>query len=150
LNLPFLSTLSLSTILWLSVDEPSDPLLSFADEHDLTIHHLGLSEDEGSNPWDPLTDKSIQTAVAYMHDEANWPLLVTCGMGRHRTGTVVGCFRRTLGWGLAACLEEYRRFTGGGRGRMVNELRIEGFVWRKESDEPAAGDLDKDKQGQSI
>ena len=127
MNLPFLASLKLKTILWLAVEEPSEPLLAFADEHSLTIHHLGIAEEGVSNPWDPLTEACISEAVGYMCDVRNYPILVTCGMGRHRTGTVVGCLRRFQGWGLAATLEEYKRFTGGRRGRLVNEVRIECF-----------------------
>lgn len=44
-----------------AVEEPSESLLAFADDNDLTIHHLGLQE--GNNPWDPLTVDCVMDAV---------------------------------------------------------------------------------------
>ncbi|GMF05726.1 unnamed protein product [[Candida] boidinii] len=48
-------------------------------------------------------------------------------MGRHRTGTVIGCLRKLQGWNLASVSEEYRRFTGIRGGRILVELLIEAF-----------------------
>ena len=50
--------------------------------------------------------------------------------GRHRTGVVVGCFRKLQHWALSAIFGEYRRYagtSGGGRGGtsdMMNELMM--------------------------
>ncbi|KAI5785588.1 putative tyrosine phosphatase family protein [Peziza echinospora] len=125
INLAFLRELNLKTIVWLAVEEPSESLLTFADENDLTIHHLGLQE--GNNPWDPLTVDCVVDAVQQLVNKTNFPILVSCSMGRHRTGTVIGCLRRLQGWNLTSTLEEYRRFTGSRRNRAVNELMIEAF-----------------------
>ncbi|KAI9675922.1 MAG: tyrosine-protein phosphatase required for protection against superoxide stress (By similarity) [Trizodia sp. TS-e1964] len=112
-----------------AVEEPNEPLLRFAAEKEVTIHHLGIVED--GNPWDPLTELCVVDALRHIIDSRNHPLLICCGMGRHRTGTVVGCLRILQGWNLASALEEYRRYTGPRRSRVVNELQIESF--RKES-----------------
>ena len=42
----------------------------------------------------------------------NRGLLVMCGLGRHRTGTVIACFRKLQRWNLTSILEEYRRYSG--------------------------------------
>ncbi|KAI9821776.1 MAG: tyrosine-protein phosphatase required for protection against superoxide stress (By similarity) [Pycnora praestabilis] len=131
INMPFLQSLELKTIVWLAepdivaVEEPNEALLAFADENELTVHHLGLAE--GGNPWDPLTEQCVVDALHHITNTSNFPILISCGMGRHRTGTVVGCLRRLQGWNLASALEEYRRFTGTRRSRVVNELAIEAF-----------------------
>lgn len=41
-------------------------------------------------------------------------------MGRHRTGTVVGCWRKLQRWALSSILEEYRRYAGM-KVRVLNE-----------------------------
>ena len=41
-------------------------------------------------------------------------------MGRHRTGTVVGCYRKLQRWALSSILEEYRRYAGM-KVRILNE-----------------------------
>ena len=51
-----------------------------------------------------------------------------CNLGRHRTGTVIGCLRKLQHWNLSAILEEYRRFAGP-KVRVMNEqVRAHSFV----------------------
>lgn len=126
INFPFLTQLNLKTILWLAVEDPSDAMIGFADDHDIDVRHLGVVT-EGSNPWDQLTESSIVTALNIIMDRESHPVLVCCGMGRHRSGTVMGCLRRLQGWNLASISEEYRRFAGPRGGRVLIELHIEAF-----------------------
>lgn len=140
INFPFLEQLNLRTILWLAVEDPSDAIIAFADDNDIDVRHLGVVT-EGSNPWDQLTESSIVTALNIIlggtgssgvgGDQerigSSHPLLVCCGMGRHRSGTVIGCLRRLQGWNLASISEEYRRFAGARGGRVLIELHIEAF-----------------------
>lgn len=126
INFPFLRELHLQTIVWLAVEDPSDEFFAFADDHKIDVHHLGIVT-EGSNPWDQLTESSIVTALNIIMRKQAYPLLVCCGMGRHRSGTVIGCLRRLQGWNLATISEEYRRFSGARGGRVLIELHIEAF-----------------------
>lgn len=61
-----------------------------------------------------------------MLDPSNYPLIVMCNQGRHRTGTVVGCFRKLQSWNLTSIFEEYRRFAGP-KVRILSEQFIELF-----------------------
>jgi tyrosine-protein phosphatase OCA1 len=45
----------------LAVEEPNEAVLSWADENDLTLHHLGLQE--GATPWDALRIDCIADAL---------------------------------------------------------------------------------------
>lgn len=126
INFPFLQRLGLKTIVWLAVEDPSDAFLAFADDNEIEFHHLGLVT-EGGNPWDQLTESSIVAALNIILNSDTHPLLICCGMGRHRTGTVIGCLRRLQGWNLASISEEYRRFVGAKGGRVLIELHIEAF-----------------------
>lgn len=56
----------------------------------------------------------------------NYPLHVMCNLGRHRTGTVIGCLRKLQRWNLTSIFEEYRRFAGS-KVRLLNEQFIELF-----------------------
>jgi tyrosine-protein phosphatase OCA1 len=49
-----------------------------------------------------------------------------CNLGRHRTGTVIGCLRKLQRWNLTSIFEEYRRFAGS-KVRLLNEQFIELF-----------------------
>lgn len=126
INFAFLQELNLRTIIWLAVEDPCEAMISFADDYRIAMHHLGLLT-EGSNPWDHLTESSIVKALNIILDKSAHPLLVCCGMGRHRSGTVVGCVRRLQGWSLVSISEEYSRFAGPRGGRVLLEIHIEAF-----------------------
>ncbi|CCG26044.1 Oca1 protein phosphatase [Candida orthopsilosis Co 90-125] len=137
INQSFLNQLNLKTILWLASEEPNDDFLDYCTSQSVNIEYVGmLNEIEfdlqqqlqpNINPWDSLTEPIITKALELIVDKSNYPMLVCCGMGRHRTGTIVGCLRRLQGWNLASVSEEYRRFTGARGGRILVELLIEEF-----------------------
>ena len=138
INQLFLNQLNLKTILWLASEEPNDDFLDYCQLQSINIEYVGMLNEylefdqqhtiqPNMNPWDSLTEPIITKALELIVDKGNYPMLVCCGMGRHRTGTVVGCLRRLQGWNLASVSEEYRRFTGARGGRILVELLIEGF-----------------------
>ncbi|KAL5569447.1 hypothetical protein UlMin_026022 [Ulmus minor] len=42
--------------------------------------------------------------------EESRPVLIHCKRGKHRTGCVVGCFRKLQRWHLSSVFDEYQRF----------------------------------------
>lgn len=128
-NHPFLRELRLRTIVWAATEDPHEDLLAFADEQGISVQFVLLDDDDDylHNPWDGLSEQAIGRALGIVANRNLYPLLVCCGMGRHRTGTVIGCLRRLQGWNLASVLEEYRRFVGEKGGRIMVELLIEAF-----------------------
>jgi tyrosine-protein phosphatase OCA1 len=130
INFEFLKQLDLKTIVWLASEDPIDELIEFVENERIQLHFAGINPDGGdNNPWDGLTENSIGETLNIIVNKENYPLLVCCGMGRHRTGTVIGCLRRLQGWNLATVSEEYRRFTGSRGGRILVELLIEVSVF---------------------
>ncbi|ODV82419.1 putative tyrosine-protein phosphatase OCA1 [Suhomyces tanzawaensis NRRL Y-17324] len=131
INQSFLQQLNLKVILWLASEEPLDDFLEFCNDSNIKIEFVGLIDETYGhgqmNPWDSLNEGTIKKALELIVNKDNYPLLVCCGMGRHRTGTVIGCLRRLQGWNLASVSEEYRRFTGARGGRILVELLIESF-----------------------
>ncbi|CDR37565.1 CYFA0S01e12266g1_1 [Cyberlindnera fabianii] len=128
INFEFLKELKLKTIVWLASEDPIDEFIEFVDEEQISLYFAGINPDGGdNNPWDGLTENSIVQALNLIVNKNNYPLLVCCGMGRHRTGTVIGCLRKLQGWNTASVSEEYRRFTGSRGGRILVELLIEAF-----------------------
>lgn len=134
INHSFLLELNLRTIVWLANEEPSDEFIDFCHDNGIAIEFCGILNQVVNdmsyhllNPWDSLNDSSIREALELIVNKDNYPLLVCCGMGRHRTGTVIGCLRRLQRWNLASVSEEYRRFTGARGGRIMVELLIENF-----------------------
>ncbi|CCE63652.1 hypothetical protein TPHA_0F01680 [Tetrapisispora phaffii CBS 4417] len=128
-NFPFLLNLHLKTIIWLANEEPQDTLLEFCESNNIELQFAAINPDAGEddNPWDGLTEHSIINALKTIVEKKNYPMLVCCGMGRHRTGTVIGCLRKLMAWNLASVSEEYRRFSGSRGGRILVELLIEAF-----------------------
>ncbi|RKP32195.1 protein-tyrosine phosphatase [Metschnikowia bicuspidata] len=130
INQSFLEQLHLKTILWLASEEPMEDFLDYCLTNNINIEFVGLINDysyTSINPWDSLDERTIKKALELICDQTNYPVLVCCGMGRHRTGAVIGCLRRLQGWNLASVSEEYRRFTGARGGRILVELLIESF-----------------------
>lgn len=125
-NFSFLKQLNIRTVVWLAVEDPNDNLLAFCDENDVRFEHLGLLT-EAASPWDHLTDYTIRVALELVLDVENAPVLICCSMGRHRTGTVVGCLRKLQRWSFASLIDEYSRFTGLRGERSGVELCIENF-----------------------
>ncbi|KAK9475871.1 protein-tyrosine phosphatase [Lipomyces japonicus] len=147
INFPFTAGLGLKSIIWLEIEDPPEAFVNFARNYKIHVFHLGLENgvdvenDEPfldnatssdkvpkptTNPWDQLPENAIIEALQIIADKNNYPLLVCGGMGRHRTGTVIGCLRRVQNWNLASVSEEYRRFAGS-RKRVLIELHIEAF-----------------------
>lgn len=126
INFSFLRSLKLRTIVWLAAEDPNEQLLEFADNYEIDFEHLGMIT-EGANPWDQLTNQAIEKALSYVLDVRSYPLLVCCSMGRHRTGTVIGCLRKLQDWAFACIVDEYQRFAGLRGERVSVEMCIESF-----------------------
>lgn len=71
-------------------------------------------------PLPPPAEPLIIRALSLLLQANTFPTLVCCNMGRHRTGTVVGCWRKLQRWALSSILEEYRRYAGM-KVRVLNE-----------------------------
>jgi tyrosine-protein phosphatase OCA1 len=124
LNFPFLEKLGLKSIVFLAPEEPNNRFLNFIDDQGIELHHLGHSLN--SNQFDPISEEVVLEALELMTDQSNYPLMVMCNQGRHRTGTVVGCLRKLQRWNLTSIFEEYRRMAGP-KVRLLSEQFIELF-----------------------
>jgi tyrosine-protein phosphatase OCA1 len=124
LNFPFMETLKLKKIIYLAPDAPSQAFLNFVKDQDIEFLHLGAMVSK--NLWEPITEELILFGLEQILDRRNYPLAVMCKLGRHRTGTLIGCLRKLQRWNLTSILEEYRRYAGS-KVRVENEQFIELF-----------------------
>ncbi|KAL2917700.1 tyrosine-protein phosphatase required for protection against superoxide stress (By similarity) [Polyrhizophydium stewartii] len=124
LNFPFLEKLGLKTVVFLAPEEPNQRFLNFVDDQDIRFFHLGYNT--SANAWDPISEEVVLESLELMLDPHNYPLIVMCNLGRHRTGTVVGCLRKLQRWNLTSIFEEYRRYAGP-KVRILSEQFIELF-----------------------
>lgn len=118
LSFPFLEKLMLTSVIFLAPDDPDPAFVEFCSTRHITLHHLGVLYT--TNAWDPVTEEMVLQALNLLVDPSSYPVLVMCNLGRHRTGTVIGCLRKLQRWNLSAILEEYRRYAGP-KVRVMNE-----------------------------
>ncbi|EOD11462.1 hypothetical protein EMIHUDRAFT_76826 [Emiliania huxleyi CCMP1516] len=127
LSYPFLEQLQLRTILHLSADEPPAEFASWASEQRIQLVRLGAGADANMlSPWKPVSEEVVVEGLRRVLDPSSYPLLVMCNLGRHRTGTLIGCLRKLQCWSLTSVLEEYRRHACA-KSRHLNEQFIELF-----------------------
>ncbi|WVQ78523.1 hypothetical protein IAT38_000609 [Cryptococcus sp. DSM 104549] len=146
LNFSFLEKLNLKTIIWVGAEEPSEIFRTFIDSQGIKLHNLApqtslnphfpppytdsgvvpVSEQYHLPPLPPPPEPLIIQSLSLLLRPSTFPTLVCCNMGRHRSGTVVGCYRKLQRWALSSILEEYRRYAGM-KVRVLNEQFIELF-----------------------
>ncbi|TPX55315.1 hypothetical protein PhCBS80983_g05409 [Powellomyces hirtus] len=128
LNFPFLEKLGLKTVVYLAPEEPSQRFLNFIEDQEATLHHIGHPSSSTHLPstWDPVSEEVVLAALAHILNPASYPLIIMCNLGRHRTGTVIGCLRKLQKWNLTSIFEEYRRYAGP-KVKVLNEQFVELF-----------------------
>ncbi|ORX76171.1 protein-tyrosine phosphatase [Anaeromyces robustus] len=123
LNFPYLERLGLKTVVFLAPEEPNQKFLNFIDDQEIQLYHLGSNS---TSAWDHISEEIVLEALDLILKPENYPLIVMCNLGRHRTGTVIGCLRKLQRWNLTSIFEEYRRYAGP-KVRLLNEQFIELF-----------------------
>lgn len=53
---------------------------------------------------------TMHSILELVLDPSNYPLLVHCNHGKHRTGCVVAAMRKLAGWQLRRVLDEYKNY----------------------------------------
>jgi len=98
--------------------------LNFIDDQSIELVNLG--RESRQNSWDHMSEDVVLRALQLILNTAHYPVMVMCGLGRHPTGTVIGCLRKLQKWSLTSIFEEYRRYAGS-KVKLLNEQFIELF-----------------------
>jgi hypothetical protein len=122
-NFSFMKTLKLKTILTLVPEPYPMPYLQFMDDSGIRQIRVHVPANKEIIKIEPAT---MVQALGVVLDRANYPLLVHCNKGKHRTGCVVACFRKVLGESLDSILHEYHTYAGH-KARSLDEEFIKGF-----------------------
>uniref|UniRef100_A0A7S3G9B1 protein-tyrosine-phosphatase n=1 Tax=Palpitomonas bilix TaxID=652834 RepID=A0A7S3G9B1_9EUKA len=126
LNFPFLDRLGLRAVLVLDSEPIQDSFRFFLEDRGIKLIQTEQDkEDPFKNPWNPIRENVIIDALSALLEKKNYPIAVMCSLGRHRTGTVIGCLRKLQRWNLTSIFEEYRRFAG--KPNLLHEQFIELF-----------------------
>lgn len=84
LNFPFLEKLGLRTVIFLSDEPPNPRFARFVDDMGVVLHHI--VNDVRNSPWGTISEEGILRALEIILDESKYPIIITCLLGRHRTG----------------------------------------------------------------
>ena len=119
-----LADLELKTIITF-VDGPLDfAYANFITSNGITHHHIHVKANKDP---DVYSDQdTIFQILDLMLDPENYPMLIHCNKGKHRTGCISACFRRVTGWTTEAAIEEYVRFASP-KDRELDKKFIERF-----------------------
>lgn len=123
-NFSFLQTLHLKTVVYLSIDEPSQLFVEFLKEQ--SINFCSLVDKDGIGSTQKFSEKLALDALQIILNQNSYPILICCNRGVNRTGTVVGCLRKIQKWSLSAIFDEFRRFSGP-KSSQLHEQFIELF-----------------------
>ncbi|GFP80866.1 probable tyrosine-protein phosphatase at1g05000 [Phtheirospermum japonicum] len=107
-NFPFLQSLELRSIIYLCPERYAKENLQFLQSNKINLFQLGIDCDNVS---EFLQCRGYQI-VFVICDEKNYPVLIHCKCGLHRTGCLVGCLRKLHNWCTTPVLEEYKKIAG--------------------------------------
>lgn len=108
------------------------------------IKHIQIPIPANKSAFDSIPPGSMIKALKVLFDRSQHPVLLHCNKGKvrdkpvfslgcgnqyevqHRTGCVIGCFRKINDWTIGSVLEEYRRYAGA-KARVLDEKYMELF-----------------------
>ncbi|KAF2292331.1 hypothetical protein GH714_019334 [Hevea brasiliensis] len=123
-NFSFLQTLGLRSIICLCPEQYPEPNTDFLKANGIKLFQFGI---EGyKEPFVNIPEDTIREALKVVLDMRNHPVLIHCKRGKHRTGCVVGCFRKLQRWCLSSIFDEYQRFAAA-KARVSDQRFMELF-----------------------
>ncbi|CAK7272473.1 tyrosine-protein phosphatase siw14 [Sporothrix epigloea] len=107
-NFDFLQGLGLKTIVTLVDKNFTEEYRDFIDSSNIEHRVFAM---KGTKKEDiPLA--TMESILQVVLDRSNYPLLIHCNQGRHRTGCVVAVLRKIAGWDNVSMTDEYRAYAG--------------------------------------
>ncbi|XP_006304089.2 probable tyrosine-protein phosphatase At1g05000 isoform X1 [Capsella rubella] len=155
-NFSFLQTLGLRSIIYLCPEPYPETNLQFLKSNGIRLFQFGIEGNkcvpdldneiwlhlwsskhhkegpltnglsETLEPFVNIPDHKIRMALKLLLDEKNHPLLIHCKRGKHRTGCLVGCYRKLQKWCLTSIFDEYQRFAAA-KARVSDQRFMETF-----------------------
>ncbi|KAI0885035.1 tyrosine phosphatase family-domain-containing protein [Annulohypoxylon maeteangense] len=102
----FMRTLNLKTIVTLVGKELPDGYQEFIKGNHIKHEIFDMA---GTKKAD-IPAKTMQSIIAVVGNRKNYPLLIHCNQGKHRTGCVVGILRKASEWDTTSIIREYTKF----------------------------------------
>ncbi|KAL1348129.1 probable tyrosine-protein phosphatase DSP4 isoform X1 [Arachis duranensis] len=123
-NFSFLQTLALRSIIYLCPEPYPEANMEFLKSNGIKLYQFGI---EGhKEPFVNIPEDTIREALKVVLDVRNHPLIIHCKRGKHRTGCLVGCYRKLQKWCLSSVFDEYQRFAAA-KARVSDQRFVELF-----------------------
>lgn len=104
-----LADLELKTIVTLVPENLPLEYANFISTNGITHHQIHIRANKDENVFSDV--ETIDKVLSILLEPANYPLLLHCNKGKHRTGCMTACFRKVTGWPIEDCLEEYVKYS---------------------------------------
>ncbi|KAH7040225.1 protein-tyrosine phosphatase, partial [Microdochium trichocladiopsis] len=103
---PFIKSLNIKTIVTLVSKEMPEGYQSFMDANGISHKVFDMAGTKKQ----VIDLDMMQAILEVVADNNNYPLLIHCNHGKHRTGCVVGLIRKASQWDVPAILSEYTHY----------------------------------------
>jgi tyrosine-protein phosphatase SIW14 len=119
--------LGIKTVIFLCPEEYPDAHLLFLESIGARLLQFPVSGNK-LYPAMTISSRVVRQACAQVFSSAarQAPVLIHCNKGKHRTGCIVGCIRKHLGWSLTSIIDEYTRYARP-KARLMDQQFIELF-----------------------
>ncbi|OJD29934.1 tyrosine-protein phosphatase siw14 [Diplodia corticola] len=122
-NYEYLKTLKVKSILTLVKEECPEPYAKFIAENGIRHYRVHVPANKGQVCIPP--DVMVHALMVVL-DRSNYPLLIHCNKGKHRTGCVVACLGKVLGKSKKQIKEDYHTYAAE-KARAFDEQFVESF-----------------------
>lgn len=119
-----LADLSLKTIITFVPQALELPYSNFISTNGIIHHHIPILANKDAD----ICTKTevVHQVLELMLDPNNYPMLVHCNKGKHRTGCMTACFRKVCGWTDEAAIDEYVKYSTP-KDRELDKVFIQAF-----------------------
>ncbi|KAJ5438863.1 uncharacterized protein N7458_009861 [Penicillium daleae] len=90
----------------------------------IVLHIPVVPNKEGSTK---TSDQTVNVVMNVLMEKKNHPVIVHCNQGKHRTGTMIACFRKVQAWDHQSIVNEYRSLAGK-KARALDEEFIQTYT----------------------
>lgn len=104
-----LSDLSLKSIITFVPQALELPYSNFISSNGIIHYHIPVLANKDPDIY--TKTEVVHQVLELMLDPNNYPMLIHCNKGKHRTGCMTACFRKVCGWTDEAAVEEYVRYS---------------------------------------
>ncbi|KAI1800766.1 tyrosine phosphatase family-domain-containing protein [Daldinia bambusicola] len=103
---PFMQALKLKTIVTLVGNDLPDGYQQFVEANRIKHEIFDMAGTKKAE----IPIETMRSIISIVGNRKNYPLLIHCNQGKHRTGCVVGILRKTSEWDTASIIREYTKY----------------------------------------